>query len=328
MEDIDVQVDAPQMVSIWESPFLEFNHEGRPVIKIKGRTVENALEIDDLDVTDPEPPLSIGWKVARINPANNFEAKKPGNGYALVLMPNEDKNGVENYEFFQLKVNFRVNQNELIHLWDFRDRFKGQLILDKGTVMDVIARKSFPGFPVELEHYCRVAQAMLLATWLVNQFKDVTEALSMPSTQRKLMRGLRVVSHVLAYEDKPGSSSVHEHDIFMLEESLIGPCIHHQDDGNFRAIKNPTFQEENGVMRALTHWTYDHFKGQACLAGIHTIGMVITDIKFIERQYNDWAFGNLGHSGLKSFENGHKCSKLCDDLGLRKLPKDPSLIVN
>ncbi|KAH9809571.1 hypothetical protein DFH28DRAFT_933728 [Melampsora americana] len=173
-----------------------------------------------------------GWRLSQIHPAKNFVAKQPGSCHVLILVANPDENGGEKYEFCPHKVNFRINQKEYIHWWDFFQLFKAQLILDNNKVMDVIACKGYPGLP-----------AMLLATLLVNQL-DLTEDVTIPSTQWALIRALR---------------------------------------------------DENSVMSALTHWTYDHFKGQAIISGIHTFGMVITEMKFIKRGYNNWAFGNLGH---------------------------------
>ncbi|EGF98865.1 uncharacterized protein MELLADRAFT_68998 [Melampsora larici-populina 98AG31] len=144
----------------------------------------------------PEPPLSIGWTDCKVNPPMDIVAQRPGNRFALmILLLNDDYDGVDpTYEFYHTRVDFRVNEHELIHRYNFRARYSAQLIFDDNTVLEVVAQKTFTGkgITVNLPHYCRTAQVLLLATWLVAKFKEEMQYMNLTSPQRKLLQSLRV----------------------------------------------------------------------------------------------------------------------------------------
>ncbi|KNE89709.1 hypothetical protein PSTT_00999 [Puccinia striiformis] len=75
------------------------------------------------------------------------------------------------------------------------------------------------------------------------------------------------------------------------------------------------------IMNALTHWSYNQFKGKLLVSDLQGVGPILTDPQIIDMDPNSRSDGNTGQLGIQQFIEEHVChpgNKACKALQLGK----------
>ncbi|KAI7953004.1 hypothetical protein MJO29_008635 [Puccinia striiformis f. sp. tritici] len=88
---------------------------------------------------------------------------------------------------------------------------------------------------------------------------------------------------------------------------LAGPYVKYSSNFNFAVTQNQPGMDGQlfQIMNALTHWSYNQFKGKLLVSDLQGVGPILTDPQIIDMDPNSRSDGNTGQLGIQQFIEEH-----------------------